>query len=199
MRSILSVGIVLALAACGGSSSGSGSGSGSSTGSGSETPVASGEDEGFDDMGATDGAAVIDHGSQSPHELIGVHAPSTPWANMSAEERNDYMIGVVLPIEAESFAHWAQSSGQGDRFAQFECENCHGDDAEAHHFAMPSRSLLALAAPGSPQWEQMSHGPAFAFMHETVVPEVATMLGVQPYSAEHQDGFGCFGCHPHAQ
>jgi len=199
MRSMLSVGIVLVLAACGGSSSTSGSGSGSSTGSGSETPVASGEDEGFDDSGAADGQAVIDHGSQSPHQLIGVNPPPTPWASMSAEEREWYMIGVFLPIEAESFQHYGESQHDATRFTQFECENCHGDDGRANHFAMPSRSLLALAAPGTPQWEQMSHGPAFAFMHDTVVPECATMLGVQPYSAEHQDGFGCFNCHPHAQ
>ncbi len=194
MRSILSVGIVLALAACGGGSSTSGSGTGSGSGSGSETPVASGEDEGFDDSGAGEGDAVIDHGSQSPHQLIGVHPPPTPWASMSAEEREWYMIGVYLPIEAESFAHYDNT-----RFSQMECENCHGDDGRANHFAMPSRSLLALAAPGTPAWDRMAQGPAYTFMHDTVVPECATMLGLQPYSAEHQDGFGCFNCHPHAQ
>jgi hypothetical protein len=193
MRSIVSVAIVLALAACGGSSStGSGSGGGGGT-TGSETPVVSGEDEGFDDDGA-DGEAVIDHGSQSPHELIGVHPPPTPWDSMSAEEREWYMVGVFLPIEGESFAHY-----DAERFSRFECENCHGDDARANHFAMPSRSLPPLAAPGTPQWEQMSHGPAFAFMHDTVVPECATMLGEQPVSAENPNGFGCFNCHPHAQ
>lgn len=199
MRSMLSVSLVLALAACGGGSGSSGSGSGSGSSSGSETPVATGEDEGFDDLGDSGDTATIDHGSQSPHELIGVHPPPQPWAQMNAEEREWYMVGVFLPISAESFAHYAQSSGQGDRFSQFECENCHGDDGRENHFAMPSRSLMALPAPGSPQWEQMSHGPAYAFMHDTVVPESATMLGMEPYSAEHPDGFGCFNCHPHAR
>ena len=113
---------------------------------------------------------------------------------MTPEQREWYMVGVVLPIEGESFAHYDAS-----RFTQFECENCHGDDARANHFAMPSRSLPPLHTPGSPQWQTMAATPAYTFMHDTVVPECATMLGVQPYSAEHTDGFGCFSCHPHAQ
>lgn len=193
MRSILTLALVLSLAACGGSSSGSGGGSGSGS-SGSETPVASGEDEGFDDTGATSDATPIDHGTQSPHQLIGVNPPPQSWSSMSAEEREWYMVGVFLPIEGESFAHYDAS-----RFSQFECENCHGEDARANHFAMPSRALPPLHEPGSPQWAQMAAGPAYTFMHDTVVPECATMLGEQPYSAEHPDGFGCFNCHPHAQ
>jgi hypothetical protein len=197
MRSILSVAIVLALAACGGGSSsgsGSGSGTGTGTGSGSETPVASGEDEGFEDDGMGTSEPTIDHGSQSPHQLIGVNAPPTPWENMSAEEREWYMVGVFLPIEGESFAHYDAS-----RFSQFECENCHGENAREHHFAMPSSALPPLRAPGTPQWEQMTHGPAYAFMHDTVVPECATMLGMQPAGDDQTGGFGCFNCHPHAQ
>lgn len=194
MRSILTLAVVLSLAACGGSSSGSGGGGGTGS-SGSETPVASGEDEGFDDdTGASSDATPIDHGTQSPHELIGVHPPPSPWASMSAEEREWYMVGVFLPIAGESFAHYDAS-----RFTQFECENCHGDDARANHFAMPSRALPPLHAPGTPQWAQMAAGPAYTFMHDTVVPESATLLGEQPESAEHPDGFGCFDCHPHAQ
>lgn len=201
MRSILSLALGLALVGCGGGSSSSTSGSSSTTAStGSETPVATGEDEGFDDdMGATSDATPIDHGSQSPHELIGVNPPPTPWASMTAEEREWYMVGVFLPIEGESFARYAQSQGDSSRFSQFECENCHGDDARANHFAMPSRSLPPLHAPGSPEWQRMAAGPAYTFMHDVVVPESATMLGMQPQSAEHPDGFGCFSCHPHAQ
>jgi len=196
MRSILSVAIVLALAACGGGSGGSGSGSsGTGTGTGgSETPVATGEDEGFDDDGMADADPEINHGSQSPHELMGVHPPPTPWANMSQEEREYYMVGVFMPIQGESFSHYDAS-----RFATFECENCHGEDPRARHFEMPSNALPPLAAPGTPQWEQMTHGPAYAFMNDTIVTEGAILLGRDRQSAEHPDGFYCFDCHPHAQ
>lgn len=205
MRPTLFVSLVLVLAACGGGSSSSGSGSGSgsgSSGSGSETPVASGEDEGFDDMGATTSETPIDHGSQSPHELIGVNPPPTPWANMNAEEREWYMVGVFLPIEGESFQRWAHTTTEPTRFDQFECEHCHGENGRELHFAMPSRVLPPLAAPGTPQWESMSHGPAYAFMHDTVVPECATMLGMTAETDPGRGGagsFGCFNCHPHAQ
>ena len=119
MRSYVSVMMVLTLAACGGSSTSStSSGGGTHTGSGSETPVASGEDQGFDDTGATTATSPIDHGTQSPHALIGVHAPASPWASMSAEEREWYMVGVFLPIEGESFTHYDAS-----RFTQFDIAN----------------------------------------------------------------------------
>jgi hypothetical protein len=193
MRSIFRVVLVLALAGCGGGSASSGA-SGSSGSSGSETPVLAGEDEGFDDEGSTTDSSTIDHGTQSAHQLIGVNPPPTPWANMSAQEREDYMVGVFLPISAESFDHYDHS-----RYAQFECENCHGDDMREQHFRLPSRSLPPLAAPGTPQWERMAATPGYAFMHDTVTPESARMLGLEPYSAEHPDGFGCFNCHPHAQ
>jgi hypothetical protein len=198
MRAFLSLGLVLALASCGSSSSSSSTGTGHASGSGSETPVASGEDEGFDDEGATTTSSPIDHGTQSPHQLIGVHAPSNPsWAEMNAEQREWYMVGVLLPIEGESFDHYDHA-----RYAQFECENCHGDDGRANHFAMPSRSLPPLHAPGSPQWTQMASRPAYTFMHDTVVPECATMLGMTPEAQPGAGGtgaFGCFNCHPHAQ
>ncbi|MFW6053864.1 MAG: hypothetical protein ACOC9J_03540 [Persicimonas sp.] len=33
------------------------------------------------------------------------------------------------------------------------------------------------------------------FMKTEVVPEMATMLGQEPYDPETQTGFGCGGCH----
>jgi hypothetical protein len=195
MRRSLALVSILALLGCGGgsSSTSSGTGTGTGTGSGSETPVVAGEDEGFEDDGFTESEPQIDHGTQSAHELIGVHPPPTPFDDMSDEDQEMYMVGTVLPISAESFRHY-----DAERFAQFECANCHGDDAAERHYEMPSRSLPPLAAPGSPQWQHMAEGPAYTFMNDIVLPETATMLGMERRDATHPDGFSCFSCHPHA-
>ena len=124
MRRSLSLVSIVILLGCGGGAASSSGGGGSSTGSGSETPVVAGEDEGFEDEGFTESEPSIDHGTQSAHELIGVHAPPVAWHDMSREDREMYMVGTVLPISAESFRQYS-----ADRFAQFECANCHGDDA----------------------------------------------------------------------
>jgi hypothetical protein len=190
-RSLAFVSIVVLLG-CGGSTTSSTTGGGPS-GSGSETPVVAGEDEGFEDEGFTEAEPSVDHGTQSAHALIGVNPPPVPWHDMSQDDREMYMVGTILPISAESFRGY-----DAERFAQFECANCHGDDAAERGYDMPSRSLPPLAAPGTPQWEQMTHGPAYTFMNDVVVPEMAIMLGEERMDAEHPRGFGCFDCHPHA-
>lgn len=193
MRRSLALVISLALLGCGSGTTSTSSGSGGGSGSGSETPVVSGEDEGFEDDGFGEGEPSIDHGTQSAHALIGVHPPPVPFSQMSDSDQEMYMVGTVLPIAAESFRGYSE-----ERFAQFECANCHGDDAAERHYEMPSRSLPPLAAPGSPQWQHMEGTPAFTFMNEVVTPETAILLGEERISADHPTGFGCFNCHPHA-
>jgi hypothetical protein len=148
---------------------------------------------GASSSGFAESEPTIDHGTQSAHALIGVNPPPIPWHDMSQDDREMYMVGTILPISAESFRGYS-----AERFAQFECANCHGDDAAARNYEMPSRSLPPLAAPGTPGWQRMSEGPAYTFMNDVVVPEMATMLGEDRYDAQHPNGFGCFDCHPHA-
>lgn len=188
-RSIALVSLVVLLG-CGGGASSS---SGSSTSSGSETPVVAGEDEGFEDEGFVESEPQVDHGTQSAHALIGVNAPPVEFDDMSREDQEMYMVGTVLPISAESFRQY-----DAERFAQFECANCHGDDAAERNYEMPSRSLPPLAAPGTPQWQHMAEGPAYTFMNDVVLPETATLLGEERMDAAHPNGFSCFDCHPHS-
>lgn len=185
--------LALTLTACGGGTSSSETASNEST-SGGETDN---ETEGFDMEGFEQAdSPTVDHGSQSARELIGIHPPETPWEEMSDEEQEWYMIGTVLPIHSEIFAEYDH-----DRYAQFQCTHCHGDDGAERHYAMPSRYLPALPTPGSERWTAMEQGNPrlYQFMAETVTPTMATQLGVQPYDPATGEGFGCFGCHPHAQ
>ncbi len=188
VRLVSMLSILVLLAACGGGSSSGGGGGDHSTGQ--ETAS---ETEGFDEFDTSDPS--VDHGSGSARELLGVHGPETPWAQMSHDDQEMYMVAYVLPIAAESFRGYDAS-----RYTQFECNNCHGDDGQERRYEMPSRYLPALPVPGSPQWNQMrERNPrAFEFMTNDVTPTVRTQLGLPEYDPATGQGFGCFSCHPHA-
>lgn len=184
----LSLALVLALAACG-SSSGSGTtGDGTDETGGGER---AGETDGFDMEGFEEEEATVEHGSASARELIGVSPPPEPWADMTREEREYYMVAAVLPIAAEDFRTYDAS-----RYANITCATCHGDDGQERGYEMPSNYLPRLPAPGSPEWTAMTERPAYRFMAEVVTPTVATQLGMPAYDPATGTGFGCFSCHP---
>jgi hypothetical protein len=174
----------------GGSQQGAGEGGGQASGGGE----VAGETEGFDMEGFEQGDPTVDHGSQSARQLLGVHPPPQPWAQMSHDDQVYWMVSNVLPIAAEDFRTY-----DAERFSQVTCETCHGENAEAEHYEMPSALLPRLPAPGSPQWQQMQQSPGYAFMNDVVTPTMATLIGEERYSAEHPDGFGCFECHTQRQ
>lgn len=150
-----------------------------------------GESDGFDMEGFEDeGAPEVHHGSASARELLGVHPPPTPFHEMSHQEQVDWMVGAVLPIAAEDFARFDPR-----RHAEATCALCHGDDAEARGYAMPSPHLLRLPTPGTADWERMTRSDAYPFMRDVVLPTMATLVGREPMSEEHPDGFSCFDCH----
>ncbi len=175
----------LVVVGCGGASA-SGAAGGSSAGG-----EVAGESEGFDMEGFGEGAEPeVHHGTASARELLGVTSPPVPFDELGYREQADWMIGHVLPIAAEDFGHY-----DPDRFTDVTCALCHGDDAEARGYAMPSPSLRRLPSPGSADWDRLATTDAYAFMHDVVTPTMATLLGRDVASAEHPDGFGCFGCH----
>lgn len=178
---------------CGGGSSGEGSGDqggGQSSGGGE----VAGETDGFDMEGFEHGEPTVDHGTQSARALLGVNPPPTPFDDMSHDDQVYWMVSNVLPIAAEDFRGY-----DAERFPTFTCAGCHGDNAEEVHYELPSAQLPRLPAHGTPQWEQMSGGPAYRFMNDVVTPTMATLIGEERMSAEHPDGFGCFDCHMQRQ
>ncbi len=186
MRTTLSLLLALAVASCGGSSD-SGGGGGSGT-SGHEEIA--GESDGFDMEGFEDEEATVEHGSASARELIGIHPPPTPWADMSREEREYYMVAAILPVAAEDFRGY-----DAERYANLTCAGCHGDDGQERGYEMPSNYLPRLPEPGSPAWTEMQARPAYTFMSEVVTPTVAAQLGMPLFDPATGTGFGCFSCH----
>ena len=111
---------------------------------------------------------------------------------MTREQRLDWMGLEVFPKMKAAFAKY-----DGEGYADFECQTCHGEEMEAVDFKMPS-NIYALS-PSDPVGEATDYDPEITqFMVDVVVPEMATLLHTQPYDPETQQGFGCFGCHPSA-
>jgi cytochrome c553 len=180
---------VLALAGAVGCGGGSQSSSSESNGQGSSGQEVAGENEGFDNEGFESGDPQVQHAGNA-RELLGIHAPPSPWDDMNHEAQEDWMVGQVLPIAAQDFATY-----DADRYSAVTCATCHGSNAEAVHYEMPTAQLPVLPTPGSPDWERMSQTPVFTFMHEVVTPTMAAQLGEEPYNPATNSGFGCFGCH----
>jgi hypothetical protein len=115
----------------------------------------------------------------------------TAWTEMKYDQKKEVMKKVVMPKMGELFASFSGDFGDAD------CTLCHGEAANTGDFEMPNPDLPPLAF-GSPEWPEFeaSHAEVLAFMEEQVTPQMAQLLGVEPYTPENPTGFGCFSCHP---
>ena len=113
------------------------------------------------------------------------------WKDMKRAARMEHMKHVVLPKMKAAFG-----SFEPDEFADFKCVMCHGKGAEDKSFEMPNPKLPPLPADEAGFKALIADEPeAFKFMSGTVVPQMAAMLGEQPYDPATKGGFGCFRCH----
>lgn len=119
---------------------------------------------------------------ESPQEGAVSEGP-LKFDDMSAPQKMKHMKEVVSPAMAKVF----QESGG---YEDFGCSTCHGSGAKAGNFEMPSADIPALD-----QEEMDEHPEVTKFMQERVTPEMAKLLGEEPYNPETQQGFGCYGCH----
>jgi hypothetical protein len=113
-----------------------------------------------------------------------------PWADKSREERLDWMGLEVFPKMKAAFSEF-----DSEGYAEFACQTCHGDDMESVDFKLPN-SLYALPKTGTFDKAMEYDAETTQFMAKVVVPEMAKLLGMEPYNPETQSGFGCFACHP---
>lgn len=123
-------------------------------------------------------------------------SPSKPWAELTFEERKAHMRDAVVPVMTPLFlAH------DEVRYANFGCRTCHGPDARALNYAMPSPSLRTLYPSGSrEQIETVEQHRAMAvFMFQRVTPTMRNLLGAPTYDAATGEGFTCFYCHPRGE
>jgi hypothetical protein len=114
----------------------------------------------------------------APEEEVAEEGPAK-FDDMSAPEKMKHMKEVVAPAMGKVF-------GKDD----FSCTTCHGPGAKQGNFSMPTDALPPLN-----KAEMDAHPEATKFMMEKVVPEMAKLLGEDPYNPETHEGFGCYDCH----
>lgn len=142
-------------------------------GAAEEEPPADDTTAGGDDMtetATTDGVADI------------------AWADMTPEQKGQFMAEVVVPTMRPMFQEL-----DGERFADFGCATCHGEDAREVSFEMPNgvAPLDPAQIPGMFESDQ----PMAQFMTQRVWPRMGELLGEELYDEETHSGFSCLNCH----
>ena len=134
--------------------------------------------------------------SETKDEGKVVGPPEVAWKDLNAEQRARYMKAVVVPKMKVAFQAF-----DADHFKNFTCSTCHGKDGKANKYKMPSSGIRALpstpaafeaAMKKEPTWPKMAK-----FMAETVVPQMAALLGKPAFDHHKPDpsAFSCQGCH----
>ena len=132
--------------------------------------------------------------AQAPAAAAPVGPPQVAWADMTKQQRGQYMASVVMPRMKPLFRAFDEK-----KFAEMNCKTCHGQDAKDRGFEMPNPGLFALPSTQE-AWGELAKekGQWMQFMSQQVKPQMATLLGVKEYDHQNpQPGtFGCNGCHP---
>jgi len=142
----------------------------------------------------TPGSATV--AAQPSTEPAAASGPSVhrPWTQMTRGERIDFMITTVLPkMKAELAAF------DGKRFARVDCATCHGDSAARGEFSLPNPRLPALSEADDFARHRKLTPEMTTFMLERMEPDMAALLGLQPFDRTTRLGFGCFDCHKQAR
>jgi hypothetical protein len=119
--------------------------------------------------------------------------PEVAWKDMTKQQKGKFMKEVVVPKLKPVFTAFDSTE-----FKKFDCATCHGKDAKAHEFKMPSSDVFPLPATKEGFAELMQKKPRFMkFMAETVKPQMAALLGLPELNPQKPEagGFGCQACH----
>ena len=130
--------------------------------------------------------------SKSPQDATaaGSGKSEVPWKDKTHEQRMDWMGLQVFPRMKGVFTEF-----DAERFSDFACQTCHGEDMEMIDFKMPNK-LYALSRKDTLKSAREYDAKVTDFMLGMVLPKMAELLDMQPYDRETKSGFGCFGCHP---
>jgi hypothetical protein len=116
------------------------------------------------------------------------------YKDMDKKQRGAYMKKVVLPRARELF------SAFDPKLPEVGCKTCHGDGVADHTFKMPNPKIKPL--PNTEEafmaWVSKDKDAArwAKFMGEQLTPEMAKLVGKQPFDPKTKTGeFSCGACH----
>lgn len=139
----------------------------------------------------TDPAPVSD---PAPEPSAGSEDPAAPpaepvaWADMTPEQRGAFMRETVVPQMRTLF-----QEHDAERFAEFGCSTCHGENARDVGFEMPNGLAPLRQADMGGMFRSDAAMPRF--MIDTVWPRMAELLGEGTFDVQTGEGFSCFDCH----
>jgi hypothetical protein len=112
-------------------------------------------------------------------------APAAWTPDLTKEQKAAFMKAHVAPRMAKVF-----QEANAEKYANFDCKTCHGPD-----FKLPKDHLPKLTMKKDKMTAFTEKPDVSKFMAEKVVPEMASILGMQPFDPKTKQGFGCMGCH----
>jgi hypothetical protein len=118
--------------------------------------------------------------------------PDVPFDQLTHEQKGQFMAERVLPEMRTMFQEL-----DGERFAEFNCATCHGENAQAVDFHMPN-GISPLRPDLMPRLFT-STNPMPVFMRERVWPRMAELLQEPQFDQATGQGFSCFNCHGRAE
>lgn len=124
---------------------------------------------------------------------LGLTPPDKPWEQMTYDEKEWYMIGKVHPIMRQVFQTYDHDKYDG---LKFECEPCHGPDAKAKKYKMPSDHLSPVPPFDSQEYADMRGARIVKFMEQRVTPVMSAIMGMEIYDPKTKEGYSCYSCHP---
>lgn len=147
---------------------------------------------GSSDAEDTDTTTTTTSGNEQAESAL---ASAENWEGMSHGDQMGWMDTEVVPHMQARFQEF-----DGERYAEFGCGTCHGENASERNYEMPNNSLPALHATGTPEQQAMvaQYRPMVMFMFQQVLPDMQTLVGEEEYDEETEAGFSCYSCHPHA-
>jgi hypothetical protein len=124
--------------------------------------------------------------------------PSQPgpgeWDKWSHEQKLAWMKAGVMPKMGALFHDYDAA-----KYADPKCGLCHGAGAKDGSFKMPNPDLPKLpTTPDGFKKLATKHAKIFAFMKDKVEPQMAGLLGQQPFDPKTGQGFACYDCHTKA-
>jgi hypothetical protein len=143
---------------------------------------------------APDAAPAPAGAAAAPEKVVG--PPEVAWKDMTVEQRGKYMKAVVTPKMKVLFQDY-----DAGLFEKVNCATCHGKDAKARKFKMPSPELHPLPATPAAFQAALKKKPSWPkwtkFMSEKVEPQMAALLGMVPFDPKKPNpaAFSCMGCH----
>lgn len=104
---------------------------------------------------------------------------------MPKEQQTAFMKQRVIPNMTAVF-----KEHDATRYANFTCTTCHGPQYKDPHDFLPRLKVkngMPTAFTEKPEVAQ--------FMASSVVPKMASAMGLAPFDMKTKQGFGCAGCH----